>query len=536
MTPSTSIAANPSVFRLGLGVYAASIPMSLGQDIILGAIKIENNKIIKAFRGVEVTIWKQPNYKAAIASNTISLVNDFVTTNTQFGIKATDCAENTITSNSVTGANITNTLLAGIYNSSNTKPQIQCNTITNVFAGFEFASLNAGTYWRDNTMTTNKQGLLLTNNANLGAQGSVNQPSDNKWNGTWTGNFNTFTDVSITPSLSPLYVRTSTGYFPSLNGNQGNAFSQTYLTATNSIVFSNNSAPILNCTTLGGGGGCTTCNPAPLALLNNIATDNITYTATIAETKEINKNMLYENLAATPTLVAASNTLSSFYVTNQTLTRGLYNNIVSNLAQGNWAQATSLLSGFNPATNIEQNYKTYYDISKKYYSLTPLTFIDKLNLLILCYQCPFTDGTVVYEARALYNQIYQTTEQYNDNNCVPLGYVWGRTTGANGNENSDLEQELISHEKAMKQKFTLTPVYELYPNPAQNEVSIYALNNSGKLDVTIQDVSGKILLQKTINTNVNGTILELNLLNGIYFVNLINETGNKTVKKLVIAK
>lgn len=187
-------------------------------------------------------------------------------------------------------------------------------------------------------------------------------------------------------------------------------------------------------------------------------------------------------------------------------------------------------------TPIEQNYKTYFAIANKYYTLTPLTAADELDLALLCYQCPFTDGAVVYEARALYNHIHQTAVQYNDADCVPLGYVWGRTNGTNGNENVYLEQELAKHEKAMKQRFAQTPVYELYPNPAQNEVSVYAINTSGKLDVVIQDVNGKVVLQKNINADVNGTSLKLDLINGIYFVNLINEIGSRTVKKLVIAK
>jgi hypothetical protein len=177
-------------------------------------------------------------------------------------------------------------------------------------------------------------------------------------------------------------------------------------------------------------------------------------------------------------------------------------------------------------------------LSKKYYSNTPLTPLDRLNLLILCYQCPFTDGSVVYEARALYNQLNETIVNYNDNNCGQLGFSIGRTNGSNGNEgeNLGLEQELISHEKAMKQKFATLPYYELFPNPAQDEVNIYSINTTGSLDVIIQDVNGKIVMQKKVLADVNGASLKLDLLNGIYFVNLIDGVGNKTIKKLIIAK
>jgi hypothetical protein len=289
----------------------------------------------------------------------------------------------------------------------------------------------------------------------------------------------------------------------------------------------------LNCTTLGGGGGGGTV-AAQMALLDDVATDNITYTVNVTETKEINKNSLFETMDVNPSIAANSATLTNFYLANQNATSGLYKSIISQLSSGNFAQAGNLLAGFNPNTSIEQNYKTYFELSKKVAANTLLNYTDKLNLWILAFQCPFTDGAVVYEARVLLNQLHQTAYQFNDANCSSKGFSSGRT--GNTNTDAELEEELIRHEGRMAKIYTQHPQYLLYPNPAQDEVSIYSLNTSGKLEITVLDVNGKIVLTKSMLIESGETQLKLNLLNGIYFVNLVDETGTKTVKKLVIAK
>jgi hypothetical protein len=55
------------------------------------------------------------------------------------------------------------------------------------------------------------------------------------------------------------------------------------------------------------------------------------------------------------------------------------------------------------------------------------------------------------------------------------------------------------------------------------------------IQIQVTDVNGKIL--KTINvvTEQYSATINFNLLDGVYFVNIINESGEKTVKKLVVA-
>ena len=157
--------------------------------------------------------------------------------------------------------------------------------------------------------------------------------------------------------------------------------------------------------------------------------------------------------------------------------------------------------------------------------------------MLLAYQCPFTDGQVVYNARALYNLVNQTIVVYNDNNCSKRGFSFRElndSTTGNTPEEEELLQQLIVNEKLSMEKFKYASEYVLFPNPAYNEFSIFSNLKQENLQVTITDVNGKVLISKKLATENYSTKLNFNLINGIYFVNIVNEQGEKTVKKLVV--
>ncbi len=219
---------------------------------------------------------------------------------------------------------------------------------------------------------------------------------------------------------------------------------------------------------------------------------------------------------------------------------GNYKNIEQKLSSGQLALAQSLIAAFSPTTNIENNYKTFYTLQRAYLQNQDLTLIENIQLLLLAHQCPFTDGQVVYNARALYNLVNQTAVVYNDYNCVSKGFSF-RTALDSSNTKLDADEDLllsqlISNEKETKTKFKHKSDYKLVPNPANNFVSIISTNESENLQVVITDVNGKILKTMKVITEKYSATLNFNLLDGIYFVNIINEIGEKTVKKLVVAK
>ena len=78
--------------------------------------------------------------------------------------------------------------------------------------------------------------------------------------------------------------------------------------------------------------------------------------------------------------------------------------------------------------------------------------------------------------------------------------------------------------------------FNIYPNPAKNEVTIAAGNLDMETTLVLEDVLGQTLITKNIGTSTIPTTLSIaNYTSGVYFVELIQE-GKKAVKKLVINK
>lgn len=81
------------------------------------------------------------------------------------------------------------------------------------------------------------------------------------------------------------------------------------------------------------------------------------------------------------------------------------------------------------------------------------------------------------------------------------------------------------------------PLFDLYPNPNNgNMVLKYSLKSSDKAEMRIYDITGKLINKLLLNTSTNQMIINEDLLNGIYFYQII--VNDKIVKsdKLVIIK
>lgn len=523
--------------RVGLGIYAASASNSSGAEITASnqVLRIENNAIDRAYRGVQLLNWRNGGFWALAGTNTVTLVQD-VNPSPQYGVSASNCRANAINGNLITGFNTSQIQVAGIYSSTNPLSKVECNSVTNLYAGFEFAGVQNGTSWKNNTLQTNQHGLRMINAAELGTQGSLSSPADNRWNGTWGGGlFHTFTDASITPSLSALVVRNSAGYFPSNNGNITNNNAQKYLLAPNTVSLSNTNNGALNCApSVGGGGGCTSCNPAAVAALSDIAGDNVTYSVNIEETKEINKNVVFDEISREPNLAQANVVLSEFYADNLLGSRGKYKSIEEDLGTGDFNGVDGTLSGFTPLTNIENNYKQYYELERIFNDVQTLSPSELNTLRLIAYQCPFLDGSVVYKARVLFNMITATEVQYHDVDCIKDGYSYSKTSASDAGD--ELENQLKNREREMSERFKNAISYYLFPNPAQDKITIVGSVKDQVLTVSITDVNGKQLSRQKMSVEAYQFNMNLNLKNGIYFVTLEDQSGLRTVKKLIIAK
>lgn len=139
-------------------------------------------------------------------------------------------------------------------------------------------------------------------------------------------------------------------------------------------------------------------------------------------------------------------------------------------------------------------------------------------------------GPAVYKARSLYNLIYNTHETFTDDDCVPQGYSLRQ---GHFSDNNNLLPELKANEK--QKVFKKTKVeYVLFPNPTIDKFSIRGNKEFEEIQIIITDISGRQLMNQLTQLANYKTSISLSLLNGIYFVTIINSKLERLTKKLVI--
>ncbi len=131
--------------------------------------------------------------------------------------------------------------------------------------------------------------------------------------------------------------------------------------------------------------------------------------------------------------------------------------------------------------------------------------------------CPFTDGTNVYQARALLRH-YDTTEYFNpcEHNIPVLG-------GSNRllQENN---VELSSIELALNTK--------VFPNPANSQLTITTDIEGAK--ILIYNLLGQLIIEAVLTNNET---IDVSLLkNGTYLYKIVKEKAVIKAEKLIIIK
>ncbi|WP_180957847.1 T9SS type A sorting domain-containing protein, partial [Psychroflexus sp. MES1-P1E] len=73
---------------------------------------------------------------------------------------------------------------------------------------------------------------------------------------------------------------------------------------------------------------------------------------------------------------------------------------------------------------------------------------------------------------------------------------------------------------------------KIYPNPTNNSFEISFKNNQKELKINIYSSLGQ-LIKTRIFDNTDRILMNLNQPSGIYFVECINDKGNKSISKLI---
>lgn len=125
-------------------------------------------------------------------------------------------------------------------------------------------------------------------------------------------------------------------------------------------------------------------------------------------------------------------------------------------------------------------------------------------------RCPGLSGAAVFQARALYNTIYKVNVVYSE--CYE--------------ESGERKALLLGAPIGNWQ-------VNVYPNPASNSIFIKSTRKDEILTVTIRDLSGRTLVNKTVRANEFLANLEISLNNGAYLLS-INSWGNESVTKMLL--
>ncbi|MDP1802993.1 MAG: T9SS type A sorting domain-containing protein [Bacteroidota bacterium] len=489
---------------LNNAVYLGSSSSAGWHNIAGLGLRVANNEINRAWRGVYVDAFA---YASIVQTNTITLLNDATLNATQRGISANAnaSAATTIANNKLTGVNITNTLVTLVYVGASPVSGVTCNSLSTSYIGFDFNSSSSGSTWKGNDMTNHARGMVLSNNGIIGTQGAAGAPSDNRWWGSYTGsNYGTYVDASSDAINSKLWVKNS-GVFAPQNPS-GFFFFQTYAVSTNTP----NTTGTYNCGS----------PPPPQMMMMPPSTGSSNMVSSSgnvsAEELYIAENTTYRYLDANPTVKNSNSTYVNFYNAKANTTIDKFKQVEANLYSGQIAQAQSINNTISITNGVEGNYKSYYNLYAKYKNGN-FASADSATLINLAKLCPGIEGSIVYQARALYNLIYKTVKVYTEDCNSAL---------SNG---SRLKIDASTSE-TIKNNWNV----ELFPNPTKGNFTLVSKEESEVLTVTIMDIAGKLIYKNTVNTSNFIANLELNTKAGVYLITIKNNTNESITKKLVI--
>jgi hypothetical protein len=203
------------------------------------------------------------------------------------------------------------------------------------------------------------------------------------------------------------------------------------------------------------------------------------------------------------------------------------------LAAGDLSGANSLIQPYTPETNVQSNYKSYFILYHKYAALDSLSPADSIALWTLAVQCPGIDGPAVHKARALYNLIYKSILNLNDDGCEENGYSERIKSSS---YNSAVESSILADHQKREIIGKVKNTYVIFPNPTGDFFYIRSTKPNERIEVTITDVNGRILQQEYAPIQNKRGKINVTYPNGMYFVHIKNARAELTIKKLIINK
>ena len=519
---------------------------------IASTVAVNSDTVLNAYRGVYVSNWQKGTPYST--QNTIRTPAKDTLHGTQYGIWHVSNRFDSVWNNAVYGTDSTvnhTDSIRGIYSSWNFGTRTYCNQVDSLNRAFEFAGTNTGTKWITNRMSGDGWGLTLNFNGVIDTQYYKSHDSaiGVMWTSVapwWTGsnNYQTYTLGGSKAIFSPLYVNSGTTTMPTNNWGYPITYRYTASTlyTTASIPYTCPSIP-----PVGKAHGITEIGP-----FEDVAENVIPYGQNNAISQWMAQYALWQALSADSTLADSSAILQEFRTNAANSRFGYLTNIENDLASGDLSDAQSLLDiAFagelyaNPSIDLStgvviadssggpdsvvNNYLNFYNVYLDYANGV-LGSSDSMEVSLLAALCPHTNGTVVYQARALYAIIFNDLGVWDDDStCSP--YFNDTTVGKDGGMGRKTKGGTQSI-SASQQKYTLSP----NPNTG-HMILLQTLTDNGPVSVEILNAQGQAIYQaqlqfagKTAKLQVHG------LVPGLYLLELRDSSGKRFILKFVVTE
>ena len=498
---------------------------------------IYNNYISNAFRGITYSNVAATGLKSHINGNTIRLKKDVYIYHNDIGIQTILNNDLEVNTNTVYGIGFTSkqNLFTSYQSDLNRNQYVHCNNSEINYAGFRFQGVNTPTLWTNNTIENGHfYGLSLGPSTAvptyisgiIGIQGGGSSPfaTDNRWITPFDpAGAHTIVSANSLANNSILYVRTPNlpgiFYRPTLNaGPPPNIYN------TGNLIPVPSAPPFQPCP-----------SPAPMimapssdvvALLEDVVQDSIAYTYAAAENEWMGKMQVYELQLSDSLYISVSPLLDSFYTTYRPQAMSDIHQVEDLIDAGNYSAALALAGSMSPTNTIEQNYLDYYNLLLPY--IMTGVWVDSTmgqQLFLMANLCLYTNGAIVSNARILYNAIYR--EQYTvfNDECSPLDDEGGGEGGGGFGETGGKGSQLMNNF-----------VVEVFPNPASKGFDLRSnCKENCNVSIVVSSLTGQKLIERKCNLQEGNCLVNIDLANGTYIVNITKNATNEVVnRKLLI--
>jgi hypothetical protein len=440
-----------------------------------------------------------------IQENNFNLTNGSLRT----GVRVINCSGLRVYNNQIfgTGFAAANINHRGLYVSTSSKCEFQCNRFNNLGRGmiFEGTCITANVLGvAGNRMTNNYDGLVLLNSGVIGQQGSGSLYSDNRWLGTFSNSMTNVINTSTANTASRLFLRATPTYLPNALLNLGGFNS--YSTGSGGLIPYSGGATYQCPTVI----GQSPQNP----LLKSVAQDEIDYVAFNNETRWTSRYQLFK-LAMQDTLLGIEEpSIDSFRLASLGTSFDKLENIVSAMADTNYFTALALNNSLTPELIIEENFKSFNSLFIEYAmnDSLPASAIPVLEAIAL--MCPIEGGAVVYQARTFLDHFVYASEMEYPDDCVV--------------------QE--SRSSIIERPIEMTNDFHLYPNPNVGTFTLVHPVFEVPVRLEVYDLSGRRIYLQYLSQGTTSFFADISMENGIYFYRIVKAEEIITSGKLEVVR